>query len=292
MVLEAVMIVVDNSEHSRNGDYAPTRFGAQRDAVNILFQSITTSNPESSVGLMSMGGNAPEVLSTLTTEQGRILEGLHRTQKKIGGEVNLATGIQVASLALKHRQNKTQRQRIVAFVCSPVQDTEKTLVSLAKKLKKVNTSVDFVLFGETEGSETYGKLTKFNEIVKSGEGSHLVAIPAGVGLLSDQLVSSPIMQGEGGAGVAGAGADTGNDFGEFGFDPNNDPELALALRMSMEEEQARRDKQAREEAEAAQKASLESVKEEDESSKPLLDQNGEPSGSGASKEDKKDGDKS
>lgn len=98
MVLEAVMIVVDNSEHSRNGDYAPTRFGAQRDAVNILFQSITTSNPESSVGLMSMGGTAPEVLSTLTTEQGRILEGLHRTQKKIGGGVNLATGIQVASV--------------------------------------------------------------------------------------------------------------------------------------------------------------------------------------------------
>lgn len=98
MVLEAVMIVVDNSESSRNGDYTPTRFGAQRDAVNILFQSITTSNPESSVGLMSMGGNAPEVLSTLTTEQGRILEGLHRTQKKIGGEVNLATGIQVASV--------------------------------------------------------------------------------------------------------------------------------------------------------------------------------------------------
>lgn len=295
MVLEAVMIVVDNSESSRNGDYAPNRFGAQRDAVNILFQSITTSNPESSVGLMSMGGKGPEVLSTLTTEQGRILEGLHRTQKKIGGEVNLATGIQVASLALKHRQNKTQRQRIVAFVCSPVKDSEKTLTTLAKKLKKVNTSVDFVLFGELEGSETHEKLTKFNEHVKSGEGSHLVTIPAGTGLLSDQLVSSPIMHGEGAAGGAGASGEGGGDFGEFGFDPNNDPELALALRMSMEEEQARRDRQAREEADAAQKASLDSVKEEDESSKPLLDKNGEPSGSGSgsgSKDDKKDGDKS
>lgn len=199
-------------------------------------------------------------------------------------------------LALKHRQNKTQRQRIIAFVCSPVTDTEKSLVSLAKKLKKVNTSVDFVLFGELEGSETHEKLVKFNETVKSGEGSHLVTIPAGVGLLSDQLVSSPIMHGEGGAGGAGAGAEASGDFGEFGFDPNNDPELALALRMSMEEEQARREKQAREEAEAAQKASLDSVMEEDESSKPLLDKNGKPSGSGAgsskdgNKDGKKDGD--
>lgn len=203
---------------------------------------------------------------------------------------------------MKHRQNKTQRQRIVAFICSPVHDSEKTLVSLAKKLKKVNTSVDFVLFGEAEGSDTYEKLVKFNETVKAGEGSHLVTIPAGVGLLSDQLVSSPIMQGEGAGaagGAGGAGGEGGGDagFGEFGFDPNNDPELALALRMSMEEEQARRDKQAREEAEAAQKASLDSVKEEDESAKPLLDKNGEPSGSGnanasgPSKDDKKDGDK-
>lgn len=98
MVLEAVIIVVDNSESSRNGDYTPTRFGAQRDAVYEVFTSVISGNPESSVGLMSMSGNAPEVLSTLTTEQGRILDGLHRTQKKIGGELNLATGIQVASV--------------------------------------------------------------------------------------------------------------------------------------------------------------------------------------------------
>lgn len=98
MPLEAVMIVVDNSESSRNGDYAPTRFESQADAVNILFQHITQGNPESSVGLMSMGGKNPEVLSTLTTEQGRILEGLHRTKKNIGGESHLATGIQVASV--------------------------------------------------------------------------------------------------------------------------------------------------------------------------------------------------
>jgi 26S proteasome regulatory subunit N10 len=98
MVLEAVMVVVDNSESSRNGDYQPTRFDSQVDAVNVLFQSITQGNPESSVGLMSMGGKGPEVLVTLTTEQGKILEGLHRTKKKIGGSSHLKTGIQVATV--------------------------------------------------------------------------------------------------------------------------------------------------------------------------------------------------
>jgi 26S proteasome regulatory subunit N10 len=34
---------------------------------------------------------------------------------EVGGEMNLAAGIQVAQLALKHRQNKKQQQRIIVF---------------------------------------------------------------------------------------------------------------------------------------------------------------------------------
>ena len=56
MVLEATMIVIDNSEYMRNGDYTPSRFAAQSDAVNLLFNAKTQSNPENTVGLMTMGG--------------------------------------------------------------------------------------------------------------------------------------------------------------------------------------------------------------------------------------------
>ena len=102
MGLEAVMIVVDNSESSRNGDYTPTRFEAQSDAVSLIVSAIAQSNPESSVGLMSMGGKGPEVLVTLTdeTNHGKILEGLHRTKTKIRGGSHLATGIQIAGVSL------------------------------------------------------------------------------------------------------------------------------------------------------------------------------------------------
>jgi 26S proteasome regulatory subunit N10 len=99
MPLEAVMIMVDNSESSRNGDYTPTRYDAQSDAVNIVFQNVVQGNPESSVGLMSIGGKGPEVLATLTTDQGKILEGLHQTKKKIRGSAHLTTGIQIASVS-------------------------------------------------------------------------------------------------------------------------------------------------------------------------------------------------
>ncbi|EWG37755.1 26S proteasome regulatory subunit N10 [Fusarium verticillioides 7600] len=265
MVLEAVMVVVDNSESSRNGDYQPTRFESQVDAVNITFQTITQGNPESSVGLMSMGGKGPEVLVTLTTEQGKILEGLHRTKKKIGGSSHLKTGIQVATLALKHRQNRSQRQRIIVFVCSPVEESEKELTTLAKKMKKANISVDFVLFGDLDDDSTKNKLQLFIDTVKTNEGCHLVVIPPSSKLLSDQLISTPILLGENAGGSGGAGGAGGsNDEFEFGFDPAMEPELALALRMSMEEEKARQEKAAREEEEAAKKASLSDVKEEDE----------------------------
>ncbi|KAI9743491.1 MAG: hypothetical protein M1818_002804 [Claussenomyces sp. TS43310] len=290
MVLEAVMIVVDNSESSRNGDYTPTRYEAQSDAVSMIFSAITQGNPESSVGLMSMGGKGPEVLVTLTTDHGKILEGLHRTKTKIRGNSHLATGIQIAGLALKHRQNKTQRQRIIVFTCSPIPEDEKTLVKLARKMKKNTVSIDFVSFGEIEDDVTK-KLQAFNENVKSGDGSHVVIIPPGPGLLSDQLITTPIMNGDGASGAGGAsggaeGADGGQSF-EFGIDPSVDPELALALRMSMEEEKARVERRQKEEAAAAAKDSLTDIKEEDESA-PLLNKDGEASGSGTDKKDDKD----
>jgi len=295
MVLEATMIVVDNSESSRNGDYIPSRWEAQCDAANLLFHSKTQSNPESSVGLMSMAGTSgPEVLTTLTTNPGKILDGLHRT--KIHGSSHLYTGIMIASLALKHRQNKSQRQRVVVFVCSPVHEEKEKLVKLAKRMKKNNTAVDLVAFGDLS-DENLEKLRAFNESVKGGEGSHLEVVQPGPGLLSDAVVASPILAGEGGgagmgAGAAGAGGEGGGAGGaggesfEFGVDPNMDPELALVLRMSTEEERERQAREERQKAEAEGKTPLESVPEEagkssgsGEGGNVQVDGNGEPVGS-------------
>jgi 26S proteasome regulatory subunit N10 len=80
-----------------NSSYRPSRWEAQCDAVNLIFSAKTAANPESSVGLMSMGGNTPEILTTLTTDVGKILDGLHRT--KIKGSSHFATGINVAAVS-------------------------------------------------------------------------------------------------------------------------------------------------------------------------------------------------
>lgn len=56
MPLEATVIILDNSEYMRNGDYPPTRFGAQGEAATTLFDVKVNSNPENTVGVMTMAG--------------------------------------------------------------------------------------------------------------------------------------------------------------------------------------------------------------------------------------------
>lgn len=143
---------------------------------------------------------------------------------------------------------------MIVFVGSVISEDTKELVKLAKKMKKNNVAVDFINFGEeTENTE---KLEKFIEGVNSGDNSHLVTIPPGPHLLSDILITSPIINEDSGVGgIEGSVAQAdGGDLYEFGIDPSVDPELALALRMSMEDEKARQEKEKkeREEKQAAE----------------------------------------
>jgi 26S proteasome regulatory subunit N10 len=255
MVLEATMICIDNSEWMRNGDYSPSRFQAQADAVNLICGAKTQSNPENTVGVLIMAGKGVRVLVTPTSDLGKILACMHGLE--VGGEMNLAAGIQVAQLALKHRQNKKQQQRIIVFAGSPVKHEKKMLEMIGRKLKKNSVALDIVNFGE-EDEEKTEKLESLLAAVNNNDTSHIVHVPAGPNALSDVLISTPIFtgDGEGGSGfaAAAAAAAAGGVSGyDFGVDPNLDPELALALRVSMEEERARQEAAAKKAAEDASK---------------------------------------
>ena len=148
-------------------------------------------------------------------------------------------------------------------------------------MKKNNVSIDFIAFGDLDPDVTK-KLEAFNENIKGGDGSHLEIIQPGPSLLSDHLISTPILAGDGvaprgGEGETGTGGDAGGGGFEFGVDPSTDPELALALRMSMEEEKARQEKE--KPAEAAKEPTLEGIPEEGGETQPLLGADGEASGS-------------
>lgn len=213
------------------------------------------------MGILTMGGKGVRVLTTPTTDLGKILACMHELD--IGGEMNIAAGIQVAQLALKHRQNKNQRQRIIVFAGSPVKYDRKVMEMIGKKLKKNSVAIDIVNFGEDDDGKPE-KLEALLAAVNNNDSSHLVHVPTGPNALSDVLISSPVFtaDGEGGSGFAAAAAAAAaggvSDF-DFGVDPNIDPELALALRVSMEEERARQEAAAKR---AADEASRQGKEEE------------------------------
>jgi len=225
--LEATMIIVDNSDWARNGDFFPTRWEAQEEAANIVAQAKCQENVESAVGLMLMAGRQADILVTPLSDPGRILTSFENV--KLGGYCHLSTALQIAQLSLKHRLNKNQKQRIIVFVASPIREDEKSLEALGKKLKKNGVAVDVVNL-ETGDAEQNQKLQKLVEAVNSSDNSHYVEANAGIQQLSDFLISTPVLSsGEGGA-IGGIG----NEFGG-----SMDPELEMAIRISLEEEKER-----------------------------------------------------
>jgi len=238
MVLEAVMICLDNSEYMRNGDYEPDRLVAQNDTVKDISAHKTQSNQESTVGFLSMAGRRIETHMTPSRNVGAIMTAL-QTEVKASGKANFIGGLKTAQLALKNRQNKNQRQRVIMFVGSPVLDDVAELVKLAKNFKKNNIAVDIINFGsENMTNENPEKLEAFIQAVNSSDNSHLVTIPPGPHEFSDLVMTSPIVMESGGSSTTStitSNAAARPAGGVADVDPNLDPELAMVIRMSAED---------------------------------------------------------
>jgi 26S proteasome regulatory subunit N10 len=233
--LEAVMICIDNSEFARDLDFAPSRLEAQTDAATVIAGAKTQAHPENVVGVAFMAGDRVDIKLNPCADIGKILSVLASTEIAESAEgCDLVRAIQTCSIALKHRQNKNQKQRLVCFVSSPASGvSEKQLETLGKVLKKNNVAIDIINVGSS-GTDTSVKLRKFVETADStGNPCHYVEVESNSGVhLADMIVSSPILGG-GGAAVGEGGEELG------GFDSNMDPELAMAIRLSMEEERQR-----------------------------------------------------
>jgi 26S proteasome regulatory subunit N10 len=233
--LEAVMICIDNSEFARDADFAPSRLEAQTDAANVIAGAKTQAHPENVVGVALMAGDRVDIKLNPCSDVGKILSVLAAAEIAEAAEsCDLVRAVQTCSIALKHRQNKNQKQRLVCFFSSPLHAAGKQLETLGKVLKKNNVAIDVVAVGCSE--EANSKLRKLVETADSSANPcHYLQVDSNSGVhLADVLVSSPIL---GGGGAEGAGMGGGEEFG--GFDANMDPELAMAIRLSMEEERQR-----------------------------------------------------
>ncbi|EGR29871.1 hypothetical protein IMG5_147140, partial [Ichthyophthirius multifiliis] len=214
----ACVVVLDNTEYARNGDYPPNRFEAQTDTIPIIISSKQQLNQENSVGIMTMGGQQVEVLVTPNKEgKATLFECLS----------NILASI------------KTQAKQELK-----IQEEEKQLNDIAKQLKKNKVSVDVINMYQNNENQVQ-KLQKFIETVNSGDTSHFLNVESGQNI-TDILISSPILnvhvssQG----GVQGEQGVAPGQFDEYGgVDPEKDPELAMAIKQSLDEEKRRREQE-------------------------------------------------
>jgi len=102
---EACMLCLDTSEWMRNSDLEPTRMKAMIQAAQNVVTAKENTGAESSIGVLSMAGDAPQVLTVLTkimsNEFGRVFDALNLVKTK--GKCDFKTSLLVAQLALKNR---------------------------------------------------------------------------------------------------------------------------------------------------------------------------------------------
>lgn len=231
-MVEACFVCLDSTEYMRNGDQYPTRMMAEQDAACLLVNAKLQANAENTLGFLTTGGTACVVHETLTNNVDAVMASIGNVPVT-GKRCNFGAGLQIASLALSHRTNSRAEKRIVAFVGSPVVESEAELEALAKKLRKDDVAVDVVAFG-VEGNVEL--LRAFVAKVTKKENSRFLAVGPRENL-TDKLMGNAILLGEDAA-EAGEGGGAGAMSG-FGVDPNTDPDLAMALRLSMEDEMQR-----------------------------------------------------
>jgi 26S proteasome regulatory subunit N10 len=205
----------------------------------------------------------------MTRNIGTVMNSITK-EVRVGGVAKFVDGLKIAQLALKNRQNKNQKQRIIIFVASPINMEIPELERLGKNFKKNAVAIDVINFGtENANNGNAAKLEALVNSANSGDNSHFVNIPPGPQILSDVILTSSIMtdaQGGGadnadpelsaamaaslasasGAPAAAAASTTvgGINYADFGIDPNLEPDLAMALRMSMEDEKHRQERAA------------------------------------------------
>lgn len=182
-----------------------------------------------------MAGDRVDVRASPSQEPGNILEALQGI--KVHGASDFIRGIMTAQLALKHRQNKNQRQRIVVFVASPMNVNMPKLEQLGRALKKNNVSLDVVSLGEQDANAD--KIQRLLNAVNNQDTSHVVEVPQGA-VVSEAVLASPILREPGDAAAPGGPG----DMLDLEVDPSADPDLYMALRMSLEEENRRQREQA------------------------------------------------
>jgi len=212
---KAVVILIDNSSTSINGDFYPNRLDAQKLAAERLCQYYSRQSAKNQIGIGTMGSIDFGIAASLTTRIDKISKTIAKISR--GGQCSFENGVKCAFLALHHRDPDLKERRVVVFIGSNHGLSRDTASKLSTLANREGAAVDIVAFGEA--IDEMDILSDFVSQINTK--SHFFHARSGTVILSDLVLSSPIGPGEGSSRAR--------------LDPSaeEDPEVALAIRQSL-----------------------------------------------------------
>lgn len=143
---QAIVILIDNSDRSIDGDFSPNRLDAQKKTSIHLMMYFTELSTETQVSIGTLGENNIGIAASLTTDREKLSRAIDKIQPS--GQIKLYQGIKSAFLALHHRDEKIKNQRIIVFVGSKHDLTPQTSKVLSDTANKEKAAIDIIAFGD------------------------------------------------------------------------------------------------------------------------------------------------
>ena len=214
---QAIIIFIDNSETSINGDFYPNRLDAQKIAAERLIQFFFRRSQNTQIGIGTLADESFGIVASLTTNDNKLERSIANIKR--GGIMHLVHGIRCGFLALHHCDPEVRNKRMIVFIGSEHDMTDLKISSqLSQHANKEDVAVDIVTFGD----EVNNKNILEDFISKIHEKSNFVSAKSNSAILSDLVLSSPIGPGD-------FSHQTDSNF-------EDDPDLALTIKLSMQQD--------------------------------------------------------
>jgi 26S proteasome regulatory subunit N10 len=189
----AVVVLIDNTHSSIDGDFYPTRLEAQKQTVKRFAQYLFSVQPSSEVAIGTLCSSEAGIRSSFTNSQCRISNSLLSVTPRCG-ILTLSIGIQCAILALRRCNRTISHRRILAFVGSDHDiNCAEIAQNLADQLLVEKVYIDIVVIGPDVPSVRYLKQLIPPKVAAK---CHFLHVPSSDTVLSDNVLASPIRPGE------------------------------------------------------------------------------------------------
>lgn len=212
---QAIIMLLDNTATSINGDFSPTRLDAQKICVDRLVQYFLRNCDVSQIGIGTLGSDNYTIITSLTSRMDSILRSLQNISFTKNNYLRLTKGIGSALLALRTAAPQAKRHRIIAFLAENHDMTLNNLEYMIGITNAGNAAIDIIMLGD--GVNNVDILENYISLIH--QRSQLIRFEPGTNILADLVLASDI-------GISELDR-------SIGFD--EDPEIALAMKISRDE---------------------------------------------------------